>query len=268
MSAPVGPNYSAVRPLPLPLRLTMLLRLLAVQGSWNYETLLGNGIAFAMEPALRALPGGRGGDAYRAAMARESRYFNAHPYLASFAVGALARAELDGVPPAQIERFRAAMCGPLGSIGDRLIWAGWLPCVAMLALLAFGAGADGVTVVALFLGTYNAGHIVLRAWGLNAGWRQGLQVAAALGRPILRDLPQWLAAATVVMAAAALPLAARRLILESGATVPSAAGTLAAAALGIGALGGLALVRLQGRVEGWKVAFGVLLLVVLYSGLR
>jgi len=27
-------------------------------------------------------------------------------------------------------------------------------------------------------------------------------------------------------------------------------------------------VRLQGRVEGWKVAFGVLLLVVLYSGLR
>ena len=268
MNAPVNPNYSAVRPLPMPLRLGMLLRLFAVQGSWNYETLLGNGIAFAMEPALRGLPGGRGGDAYRAAMARESRYFNAHPYLASFAVGALARAELDGVPPAQIDRFRAAMCGPLGSIGDRLIWAGWLPCVAMLSLLAFGAGANGVMVAVLFLVTYNAGHIVLRAWGLNAGWRQGLQVAAALGRPILRDLPQRLAGATVVIAGAALPLAVRRLIGDSGATVPGAAGTLAATALVIAAVLGLALVRLHGRVEGWKVAFGVLLLVVIYSGLR
>jgi len=261
-------GYSVRRPLPLGLRLSMLLRLLAVQGSWNYETMLGNGIAFAMEPALRTLPGGRGGEAYRAAMARQARYFNAHPYLASFAVGALARAELDAVPATQIERFRAALCGPLGSIGDRLIWAGWLPCCAMLALLAFGLGASGGVVALLFLGTYNAGHIVLRTWGLNAGWRQGLQVAAALGRPLLRDLPQWLAAATAVTAAVALPLSVRRVIEMSGATVPSAAGTLVGAALVIGVLLGIALVRLQGRIEGWKVAFGVLLFVVLYSGLR
>ena len=37
--------------------------------------------------------------------------------------GALARAELDGEPPARIERFRTALCGPLGSVGDRLVWA-------------------------------------------------------------------------------------------------------------------------------------------------
>ena len=261
-------GYSVRRPLPLATRLSMLVRLLAVQGSWNYETMLGNGIAFAMEPALRTLSGGRGGDPYRAAMARQARYFNAHPYLASFAVGALARAELDAVPPAQIERFRAALCGPLGSIGDRLIWAGWLPCCAMIALLAFGVGAGAGLTALLFLGSYNAGQIVLRAWGLNAGWRQGLQVAAALGRPLLRDLPQWLAAATAVTAAVALPLAVRRVIEASGATVPAAAGTLIGAALVIAVLCGAVLVRLQGRVEGWKVAFGVLLLVVLYSGLR
>jgi phosphocarrier protein len=39
------------------------LRLFAVQGSWNYETMIGNGIAFSMKPLLRGLPEER----YRAA---------------------------------------------------------------------------------------------------------------------------------------------------------------------------------------------------------
>ena len=59
--------------LPLATRLDMFLRMLAVQGAWNFETMLGNGIAFSMEPALRRLPGGRGGEAYREAMARQIR---------------------------------------------------------------------------------------------------------------------------------------------------------------------------------------------------
>src|SRR3990172_13012892 len=116
--------------LPFATRAAIFARLFAVQGSWNYETLLGNGIAFAVEPALRLLPGGKGGAAYRAALARQGGYFNAHPYLASVAVGALARAELEGEAPERIERFRTACSGPLGSVGDRLIWAGWLPACA------------------------------------------------------------------------------------------------------------------------------------------
>jgi PTS system mannose-specific IID component len=58
--------------------------------------MLGTGLGYAVEPALRLLPGGVDGDAYRNAIARQSGYFNAHPYLAAIAVGALARAELDG----------------------------------------------------------------------------------------------------------------------------------------------------------------------------
>ncbi|HXQ78517.1 MAG TPA: PTS system mannose/fructose/sorbose family transporter subunit IID, partial [Gemmatimonadaceae bacterium] len=78
--------------LPLRVKAAMYFRLLALQGSWNYETLLGTGIGFVMEPALRLLPGGVRGEQYRSALARESRYFNAHPYLAGVAVGALTRA--------------------------------------------------------------------------------------------------------------------------------------------------------------------------------
>ena len=90
----------------------MFTRLLAIQGAWNYEMLLGNGIGFCVEPALRLLPGGVHSPAFHSALARESRYFNAHPYLASVAVGALARAELDGEPPERIERFRTALVRP------------------------------------------------------------------------------------------------------------------------------------------------------------
>src|SRR4029450_12988160 len=98
---------------------------------------MGSGGGSCVEPALRLLPGGKGGTAYRAALARQCQYFNAHPYLASVAVGALARAELDGEPPARIERFRGALCGPLGSVGDRLVWASLLPACSLAALGVF-----------------------------------------------------------------------------------------------------------------------------------
>src|ERR1044071_6674861 len=127
---------------------------------------MANGIGFCVEPALRLLPGGVHTPEFKAAMARQSRYFNAHPYLASVAVGALARAELDGEEAAKIERFRTALAGPLGSVGDRLIWAGWLPFCSLLALAVFGLGAGVGGVMATFLGVYNAGRLALRAWGL------------------------------------------------------------------------------------------------------
>ena len=175
--------------LPLSTRIRMLLRLLTIQGSYNYETMIGTGMAFAMEPALRLLPGGPAGDAYRDAMVRQSRYFNAHPYFASVAVGALVRAELSLEPPERIERFRTAACGPLGSVGDRLVWAAWLPLCSLLGLTAFALGLPAWGVVSLFLGVYNAGHLAIRVWGLDAGWRHGLSCAAALNTPVLRAGP-------------------------------------------------------------------------------
>ena len=255
-----APEPAAVRELPLATRLSIYLRLLAIQGSWNYEILMGNGIGFCVEPALRLLPGGPGGPAYRAALARQCQYFNAHPYLASVAVGALARAELDGEPPARIERFRTALCGPLGSVGDRLVWAGWLPFCSLLALAVFGLGGGAALVLLVFLGAYNAGHLALRAWGLSVGWERGTRVAQALGNPVLRHGPVYIGRAAALMAGVALPLALYRTIGEGRALT---GGVL----LAVGA-GAVVLARLHGRVEGWRVALGVLAAFVLYSVAR
>lgn len=248
------------RRLPLRTRGAMLLRLFTMQGAWNYETMLGNGIAFAMEPALRRLPGGKGGERYRAAMARHAGYFNAHPYLASVAVGALARAELDGAPASHIERFRTAAPGPLGSVGDRLVWAGWLPLCSALGLLAFGLGASPGAVVLLFLLTYNAGHVALRLWGLQAGWRDGLRVAQALGTPVLRQGPAHVARATAFIAGVALPVAAQGFIGPGRAVLGAVLLAVAAGAVGI--------TLLHGRFEGWRLATILLAAFVLQSLVR
>jgi len=243
--------------LPFATRASIFVRLLAIQASWNYEILLGNGIAFCTEPALRLLPGGRGGEAYRAALARHSQYFNAHPYLAGVAVGALVRAELDGEAPARIERFRTALCGPLGSVGDRLVWAAWLPFCSLVALLAFGLGAGAVAVVVGFLVLYNIGHIALRAWALSVGLSRGMKVAQALGAPVLRQGPQWLSQAAAFIGGAGLPLALAR-VIGPGRTL---LGSVVVAVM----VGAVVMNRLHGRLEGWRLALAALVAYVLYS---
>ncbi|MGH7674137.1 MAG: PTS system mannose/fructose/sorbose family transporter subunit IID [Gemmatimonadales bacterium] len=179
------------------------LRLFTVQGSWNYERLLGVGFGFAEEPLLRDLA--TDGEAHRAALARGVRFFNSHPYLAGLAVGAAARAEHDGVPPDQVERLRAALCGPLGSVGDRLVWAGWLPFASGLALAAVALGA-GWGAIGGFLVLYNVGHVALRWWALRAGWAYGARVAAALHHPALAHAGRLTGPAMALAVGFALPL--------------------------------------------------------------
>jgi PTS system mannose-specific IID component len=257
MTTPAAPSYPAPGPTPHVSALTwvsVFVRMLAIQGSWNYETLLGNGVGFSLEPALRRLPGGVHTDAFKAAMTRESAYFNAHPYLAAVAIGALARAELSGVPPERIERFRTAICGPLGSVGDRLVWAGWLPLSSLVALIAFGLGAPPVAVVLTFLLLYNAGHFGLRAWGLYVGWTRGLAVASALANPVLRNGPAYIARAAATVAGIAIPVTASRVVGSDGFTL--------AGALVAGAIIAVGLVRVHGRIEGWKL---VLVLIAVFA---
>lgn len=232
--------------LPHRTRVEMLLRLLAVQASWNYESMMGNGAAYALEPALRLLPGGRTGETYRAALARQSGYFNANPFLAALAVGGLARAEFDGESPQRIERVRAACCGPLGSVGDRLVWAGWLPFCSLLGLLTFGLGFGPVVVVLVFLTTFNSGQILLRAWALDAGWAHGLRIATALANPVLQRGPVVIAQATAALAGVALPLAVSRIV---GAR-PAELG----AVLAVGVLWTIGTGLLAKRADGWRAA--------------
>jgi PTS system mannose-specific IID component len=222
-----------------------LLRLFAVQGSYNYERMLGLGVGVAEEPLLRDLDDGK----YRPAVARGAHFFNAHPYLIGLAVGAAARAEHDGTPPDQIERLREALCGPLGSLGDRLVWAGWLPFLSGLTLVAVALSAGWIPVAG-FLIVYNIGHVALRWWALRAGWTHGTRVSAALHHPVLHKATALLGPAMAFAIGLALPLSARYL----AAPFPRWGQLAAVVTAGVAFL----LLRWRGdRVSGLRVSLGL-----------
>lgn len=179
MSAPAeGERRGGGAAVPVRLRLAVLLRGFLIQGSWNYRTMVGTGMGFSMLPVLRHLH--RDPQALDEAVARHAAPFNAHPYLAEVALGSLVRLEADGEDDATIRRFRNAVGGPLGALGDRVIWAAWLPLVSLLALVAYELGLGAAGAALLFLGVYNAGHLALRWWGFHAGFHEGSGVALRL----------------------------------------------------------------------------------------
>jgi PTS system mannose-specific IID component len=157
-----------------------LLRLWAVQASYTYERMLGIGVGHASVPLLRNVLATRSARARHEAVARSADFFNAHPYLAGVAVGAEVKAEQDGASSAMISRLRTALSGPLGSLGDQLIWAGWVPALVGVALAA--ASWTGIWAVLAIVVIHNLLRLRLMSWGLDLGLREGLGVGAALQR--------------------------------------------------------------------------------------
>lgn len=205
------------------------LRSFAVQGSWNYRTMIGGGLGYALTPLLRRI---HAGDpvALRQAIERHTGSFNAHPYLSPVAIGALARLEHEGRDAETFDRFRTALRGPLGALGDQAIWAGWRPFCTLVTILGVMSGADARLAVMAFFIIYNVGHVGLRLWGFRTGWHAGLDVGGVLNRSPLRALGgrlmrvnEALTGAVVVMLVAAAPG------LEAGA---GEAGLVLVAALG------------------------------------
>lgn len=228
------------------------LRSFAVQGSWNYRTLIGGGIAYALSPLLSRI---HAGDpvALRAAVERHASAFNAHPYLSSIAIGALARVEHDGATPETIERFRTALRGPLGAIGDQAVWAGWRPFCLWSSITAFGLGLDARIAALGFFLVYNAGHLFLRVWGYRQGWREGLNVGGVLARARLKRM----ARALLPVNQALMGAAAVTLIVRLPGSPIGPIGAIGAAALGLGAyflpakIGTLSVVALFAALAAW-----------------
>lgn len=168
-----------------------MLRSFSIQGSWNYRTMTGPGMAHALAPLLGRIHA-EDPAAFRDAVQRHSRAFNAHPYFAPVAIGALARLEFEGADADTQARFRSALRGPLGVLGDGVAWAGWRPFCTSTAAIGFLVGLDPVFAASAFLLVYNLGHLALRIWGLHCGWKSGLSVAGALRRMPLRRLERGL----------------------------------------------------------------------------
>ena len=112
-------------------------------------------------------------------------------------------------------------------------------------------------MLATFLVSYNLGHFALRLWGLRTGWKNGLRVGAALGNPVFRSGPQIIGRVAALATGLAIPLALYRVIGPGRVLL---GGVLVSVVLGA-----LLLVRLQGRIEGWRLALFLIAAFALFS---
>jgi PTS system mannose-specific IID component len=173
--------------------LAHFIRLLFIQGLWNYQTLQGNGFLFALIPFLKEIDGDDKVDSDR-----YSGFFNTHPYLASLALGATLQREVRGTPTRdEILQFHNTLAGPLGLMGDTIFWSGWKPVCALfgvfIGLMLMGASLAPALSAIAFLIAYNIPHFHIRWWGLTAGWELGDHVLKALNKKSIVRLQKMVA---------------------------------------------------------------------------
>jgi PTS system mannose-specific IID component len=205
------------------------LRLLAIQGTWNYERMLGVGMGYAAEPLLEDL---KTVDPVRhtEAVVRSAEFFNCNPTLAGLALGATTRAEYDAVPGPQIARLRTTLCSPLGAMGDQLFWAGLVPLLLGGVLIGVVLGASW-WVVAGFLVFYNLARAATGVWALHTGLDAGMGIGTAIAQSWISRAIERVGPAAGFSVGAAIPLVASWYLMDIG--WPGAFGALAVAATGV-----------------------------------
>jgi mannose/fructose/N-acetylgalactosamine-specific phosphotransferase system component IID len=153
-----------------------------MQAVWNFRSLISVGFSVCFFPVLGKLCENR--EAKREFFHRHLRFFNAHPYFASFALGVSLRLEQmrssgELQIPDMLDRLKEVLIGPLGAVGDRLFWATIKPASLIFGmfwlLLAPNTPLKVAALVATFL-VYNVPHFYFRYKGLREGYDHPMDI--------------------------------------------------------------------------------------------
>ena len=162
--------------------LAILWRSFFIQTGWNFKSMISIGFCFALSPIARKVC--RNKKEYIRFFKRHLGFFNAHPYFASYAIGAVARLELErakyNAPNAEIiDKFKNALIGPLGAMGDQCCWAVMRPAALIFGLTGMVLSADihwkAIFLLLTFI-LYNIPHIYIRVKGIREGYSAGIEV--------------------------------------------------------------------------------------------
>jgi mannose/fructose/N-acetylgalactosamine-specific phosphotransferase system component IID len=158
-----------------------------VQAGFTYERLLAFGFVWILAPLAKQLF--TSAEERRDFLKRHLSGFNANPYLAGYALGAVTKLEEEKTYPQQIIRFKELMQSPLGAVGDNLIWQNLKPALLVLGIVLI-AKIDIYGALAVWM-TFNCYQIYLRARAIRKGYLLGLDVYSDLGRGHLQIMTKW-----------------------------------------------------------------------------
>lgn len=184
MKSDRNPNLRASSTMDFRMRLTMFLRSLSLQASWNKQRMQNLGLLACLLPWLRRQASDI--NEHRLFCRRYYEYFNTNPYLGNFLLGGLIRLEQDKVEGEDISlemrrTFRDSLARAFASLGDQLFWLGIRPALLMSCCLLglWGLPAGILILVGVFAGA----QLVLRWISLGHGYRVGLDIVELLGHP-------------------------------------------------------------------------------------
>mgnify|MGYP006305275673 CR=1 FL=1 len=187
----------------------IFLRSFLLQTILNYPRMQGLGFGLALAPLGKKIKlRGRELSDY---LRRHLKFFNAHPYMAPYAMGAVMRLEWDRQPETKVESLKRTLVGPLGLFGDQVFWtrfrplAGLTTVLAILIFLDFKWKTGGIplgigAILAAFLIGYNYWHLRVRWEGLITGFEYGENILGRITRSLMVKLRLYLSLAGALIA--------------------------------------------------------------------
>lgn len=174
----------------------MYVRTFFIQATFTFKEMLGTGFGFILLPGLSRIA--KDDEHLKQLLNQHNRYFNTHPYLASYIAGSILRLEEQNMKNSttdtvEIENIKTRLAGVLGSLGDRLFWKYLKPMASVTALLAiflFRSWHPGnvITGVLIFLFVFNAFHLFYRLRGIRIGYTHGASVIRCKSLAIIEKL--------------------------------------------------------------------------------
>lgn len=154
----------------------MAWRGLFVQASFNYERMQACGWLYSIIPGLKKIHKNK--EDLSKSMKMHMEFFNTHPFLVTFIEGIVIAMEENKEDLETIRGIKIATMGPLGGIGDALIWLTLLPISAGIgSALAINGNIAGPFV---FLLIFNIIHFGLIYGLMHYGYKTGVSALKTL----------------------------------------------------------------------------------------
>ena len=163
-----------------------------LQGSLNFERMQALGYCFGIVPAIRRLYP-EGSQERKDAIKRHLEFYNTQPFVTAPILGvnlAMEEQRANGAPidDAAINGVKVGLMGPLAGVGDPIFWGTARPVFA-----ALGAGiaqSGSLLGPILFFVLFNAVRLFVRYWGIQYGYKKGLEIVSDMGGGALQKITE------------------------------------------------------------------------------